>query len=99
MLGRKEDNTELREFLFGCDWALKDVTTTKRTCRMCLQRSYVLLMEYIPSLNSTHITRERAEHIFQVPKDNMNLNPILVQIGKMIAVDVCFNNSDRIPTI
>ena len=29
----------------------------------------------------------------------MNLNPALVQIGKMIAVDVCFNNSDRIPTI
>ena len=29
----------------------------------------------------------------------MNYNPVLVQIGKMIAVDICFNNSDRIPTI
>ena len=29
----------------------------------------------------------------------MNYNPVLIQIGKMMAVDVCFNNTDRIPTI
>ena len=99
VLGRKENNAELKEFLLGCDWALKDIATTRRTCKMCLTRSYVLLMEYIPSINSTHITKNRAEHIFKVPQDNMNYNTVLVQIGKMIAVDVCFNNSDRIPTI
>ena len=51
VLGRKENNQELREFLLGCDWALKDVAPLKRTCKMCLNRAYVLLMEYIPALN------------------------------------------------
>ena len=72
VIGRKENNAELREFLLGCDWALKDIQTTKRTCKMCLNRPYVLLMEYIPAIGSTQITSERAEHIFQIPKDNLN---------------------------
>ena len=78
VIGRKENNAELRELLLGCDWALKDIQTTKRTCKMCLNRPYVLLMEYIPAIGSTQITEERAEHIFGIPKDNMNYNPILV---------------------
>jgi hypothetical protein len=50
-----------------------------------------MVHEYVPALQCPMMDKQRCADFFQLDANN------LIDIGKLIAVDICLNNSDRFP--
>jgi len=59
---------------------------------------FILLLEYIPSLNLFDFVNGRSHLIFS-EKSNYRSREIFISIGRILAMDIFLNNSDRIPFI
>jgi hypothetical protein len=61
------------------------------------ERPFVLLYEYVPSLILYDFGVTRADQIFK--KENSKSREIFISLGRIIGLDILFNNCDRAPFI
>ena len=59
---------------------------------------FILIHEYIPSLNLFDFVNGRSQLIFS-EKSNYRSREIFISIGRILSLDIFINNSDRIPLI
>lgn len=66
ILGATEHNKEIKELLYGIEWALKSVPQLKRTAKVSLTKDYILAQELVNglSLKPPQVGKVRLEHIF-----------------------------------
>jgi hypothetical protein len=59
------------------------------------ERPFVLIYEYVPSLVLYEFGVPRAEKIFK--KENFKSREIFISLGRILGLDILFNNYDRVP--
>lgn len=65
----------------------------RRSIKSKLNSPMLMLMEYIPSLSITYMGPQKAERIFGGNEER------LINLGRIFAMDVLINNSDRYPIV
>ena len=69
----------------------------RRSIKSKLNSPMLMLMEYIPSLSITYMGPQKAERIFS--GNEAGAIERLINLGRIFAMDVLINNSDRYPII
>lgn len=59
------------------------------------ERPFVLIYEYVPSLVLYEFGVPRAEKIFK--KENFKSREVFISLGRILGIDILFNNYDRVP--
>lgn len=60
----------------------------------------MFLHSYHFGLDPSSLSESRVSHLFKpTPKTQKQVENLLFSLGRMIAVDTCFNNTERLPTI
>jgi hypothetical protein len=79
--------------LLGVDWATRaDVIARKAAKQALLESPVVLLIEWLRSLQCNSLTKNLSHKFFSQDANN------LIAIGKILAADIAFNNSNRFPS-
>ena len=71
--------------------------TLRYMIRIHMDRPFILLQEYIPAVSLSHMGFKRADRCFNVAFPDASNR--LINLGKIIAADICVNNPDRMPMI
>lgn len=80
-----------RQMMLGVDWATRNHPAHRRMAKMALNRPHILIQEYIPGLSAGTMTKQRCQDFFAEDANN------LINLGKIIAMDLALNNPDRFP--
>lgn len=71
--------------------------TLRYMIKLHMDRPFILLQEYVPAVSLHNMGQKRADRCFNVAfPDSSNR---LINIGNIIAADICVNNPDRMPMI
>lgn len=65
VISKKDSPQEYKEMIMGLDWASRSHPEVKRLVRLCLNRPFILLQEYVPGLNQNTFTQSLARKYFK----------------------------------
>jgi hypothetical protein len=85
------DLAEFKQIARSIDWCTKQLPDHRRTIKSAIDRPILLLQEYIQSLTCDQMLVDRATKFFTHDSNN------LIALGRLVAADIAFNNSDRFP--
>ena len=77
--------------MLAVDWATKHNNNSRKIAKTTLNKQFILIQEYIPGLQVQQLTGKRCQNFFGDDANN------LINIGKLIILDIALNNADRFP--
>lgn len=82
------------------EWNLRDDYETRVALKSLLKRPYLIVHEFIPGIPSSKISNARAHKLLHLfPQHQPEVLENLIDLGKIMAVDCCFNNLNGLPTL